>query len=218
MDRFRPQPWLWGAVGAAIAVPAIAFAVRRRRESRRGIPSGRLRAARPRIAERIRLRLRRRADASPMSTLRKPEPLVRRWVFNAPKERVFAYWTAFTDFPDFMDSVERVDETKPGCYRIRLRGPAGAVITWSLVLDRLVPGTAVEWTSHPDSEVQCAGTANFLPVEGGVTLVEVRMQYGAMSPWVAARMERFLQSDLPALIARDVLRMKELIETGSAGL
>jgi uncharacterized membrane protein len=86
------------------------------------------------------------------------------------------------------------------------------------VLERLVPNEAVEWTSAPGSAVQCSGKASFLPLEGGGTLVELRLDHRGASPWLAAGMEYFLRAELPSLIGRDVLRMKELIGTGSAEL
>lgn len=214
MRTIHSRAWLWGAAGAAIAVPAIAFAWKR--ASRRSRPrSG---PAEIRVRRRAWLLIPRKVPSKASALPAGPRPMVRRWAFDAPRERVFAYWTAFASFPDFMDSVMDARETKPGCYRIRLRGPGGRPAAWDAVIERLIPGEAVEWTSDPQSEVQCAGRAEFLPVEGGGTLVELRLEYGASSSWLAKDMEGFLRQELPGLISRDVLRMKELIETGSAGL
>lgn len=217
MDRLPTRPWFWGAVGAAMVVTAVAYALGRRhgngRHSLRLRPVGAMSRFSIRQGRQASTPSGRAAEASV-----KRKTLVKRWVFNAPRDRVFAYWTAIAEFPDFLDSIESVQETQPGRYRMRIRRPAGAAASWDVSVVRLVPGGLIEWASDSASEVKCDGIAEFIPVEGGGTLVEVRMEYGSAASWLAEGMDRFLQSDLPALISRDVLRMKELIETGSAGL
>ncbi len=205
MEGIPRKALVWGVTGALLAVPA-AWTLRRIR--RRGASGA------PGYWVRVRPAGREGAPAAPESS----PPLVQRWVFDAPRERVYAYWTAFSSFPDFMDSVEDVRPTQPGCYRIRLRGPGGESTVWEVALERMVPGERVEWSSSPDSPVQCAGRADFLPLEGGGTLVELRLDRCGASRWLAEGMDHFLRAELPSLLGRDVLRMKELIETGSAEL
>ena len=52
----------------------------------------------------------------------------------------------------------------------------------------------------------------------GGTVVEFEAEYGPGSSWIAEGLDRFLGSELPEMLGRDVARMKNLIETGSTDL
>jgi uncharacterized membrane protein len=151
-----------------------------------------------------------------------PTHVSQRWFFGADREHVFSYWTEFASFPDYFDGVQTVLALGKNHFLFELMAPAGGRIFWEAVLTRLVPGREIAWSSDPYSSVQCRGRALFFSKggEGGPpgTVVEIEAEYGPGPVWIAERMERFLALELPGLLGRDLVRMKNLIETGSADL
>jgi uncharacterized membrane protein len=139
------------------------------------------------------------------------------WYFDAPRSKVFAYWTAFSAFPDFLEGVESVLSLGNNHYLFELKAPGGGLAFWEAVLTRFENEREMAWESDPFSSVQCRGSARFRR-EGGRTAVDLEAEYGPGAPWIAEGMERFLGRELPGLLSRDLVRMKNLIETGSADL
>jgi uncharacterized membrane protein len=185
MKPSKPMIWAAGAVLATIPIAVIA-------------------------ARKIRREKNVKKKARPFA----PTRVVRRWRYNAPRARVFSYWTAFTSFPQFLDGVQAVLPLERNHFLFELKSPEGGLGYWEAVLTRLKPDEEISWESDPFSSVQCRGTVRFFEGAGG-TRVELTAEYGLGSSWIAAGMERFLGRGLPELLGEDVKRMKNLIETGS---
>lgn len=160
------------------------------------------------------------ARLRPRAALARPFSRVRvshTWHFDAPKDRVFAYWTAASAFPDFLDGVQSVQRLGTNRYLFELKAPAGGRVFWEAVVTRFTKDEEMAWDSDPFSLVQCRGWARFRE-EGEGSAVDFYAEYGPGASWMAEDMARFLGRELPGLLKRDAVRMKNLIETGSAEL
>lgn len=209
MKRLTPMAWAAGAILATVPL-AMLIASRRPATASRGKASRAPDRARSPATQ----------DGAMGAGLSRTR---QRWFFDAPRERVYAYWTAFESFPDFLDGVDAVRDLGEGRFSFDLRSPGGGGApgggaAWEARLVRAIPGSELAWESEPDSAVQCRGSVRFLSEEGGGTVVELEAEYGPGSAWLAEGMRRFLGRDLPVLLSNDILRMKDLIETGSAYL
>lgn len=131
--------------------------------------------------------------------------------------KVFGYWAAFTSYPDFMDGVQSARETDGGLFRFELRRSGGGVSIWDAVLTRLVPDQYLEWRSAEGSPIQCAGRARFRERPGS-SRVDLEVECSPSSGRLSGDMDRFLEVELPYRLEKDLARMKDLIETGSAGI
>lgn len=142
--------------------------------------------------------------------------------FQAPVDRVFAHWTDFGGLANHLEGVESVRKLSDSRYLFQFIGPGGRDLLWDAIITRLVPNQYIEWRSDSQSPIQCAGRARFRERPES-TKVDLEVEYGpvtalAASAWMTAEANRFLEKALPDYLAKDVFRMKDLIETGSAGL
>jgi uncharacterized membrane protein len=134
---------------------------------------------------------------------------------SAPRERVFALWSEYDNFPRFMSLVEQVrplDDTRSHWV---VKGPAGTRLEWDSVLTERVEPALLAWRSEAGAPVQHAGVVRF-DGDGDGTRVTVRMSYnppgGALGHTIASLLGR---DPLQAMDA-DLMRMKAFVETGVA--
>ncbi|MDB5105584.1 MAG: hypothetical protein JWP91_3273 [Fibrobacteres bacterium] len=137
--------------------------------------------------------------------------------FQAPVEKVFGHWTAFLDFPQFLDGVESVREVARSRYLFQIKGSNDRLILWDAVITRLVPNQYLEWSSDSQSPIQCSGRARFRE-RSEATRVDLEVEYGPATGWMAGEANRFMERSLPDYLAQDAHRIKDLIEAGDAGL
>jgi uncharacterized membrane protein len=137
--------------------------------------------------------------------------------FQAPVEKVFGHWTAFREFPQFLEGVESVREVGRSRYLFQMSGSNGRTMLWDAVITRLVPNQYLEWTSDSQSPIQCSGRARFRERPGAATRVDLEVEYGPASGWMAGEANRFMERSLPNYVAKDAHRIKDLIEAGIAG-
>jgi uncharacterized membrane protein len=132
----------------------------------------------------------------------------------APVERVFAFWSDFTNFPHFMTHVREVRDLGGGRSRWTVEGPARVPIHWDAILTRSVPERELAWESVPGSPVSHAGVVQFQPNADGSTRIQLRLSYlppaGVLGHAVAA----LFAVDPKREMDDDLMRMKSFLETG----
>jgi uncharacterized membrane protein len=133
----------------------------------------------------------------------------------APREEVFALWSACENFPQFMSLVEEVRRVDGDRWHWVVKGPAGKRIEWQSTITEHVAPSRIAWTTEPDAPVQHVGHVRFHPTARG-TRVTVRMSYrppaGLIGHTLAALFGRDAKQELDA----DLMRMKAYVETGRA--
>lgn len=134
---------------------------------------------------------------------------------HAPVEQVFDFWSHFENFPHFMSKVRDVHLAGNRSHWV-VRGPAGVAMEWTSEVVRSEPNALIEWRSTPDSEVKHDGEVRFEPTDDGGTRLNIRMCYlppaGALGHAIAALFGADPKSEMDA----DLMRMKNMIETGRA--
>lgn len=136
---------------------------------------------------------------------------------DAPVEQVFAFWTAYENFPRFMSRVLDVrPSTRERQSHWTVAGPAGMPVEFDVEVSASVPNEAFAWRTIEGSPVAHAGLVRFDPIGDGQTRVHIRMSYNPPGGWIGHGLAAAFGADPKRSLDADLVRMKTLIETGRA--
>lgn len=97
---------------------------------------------------------------------------------DAPVDQVFAFWTAYENFPRFMSRVLEVrPTTRERQSHWTVAGPAGVPVEFDAEVSAFVPNEAFAWRTIEGSPVAHAGLVRLDPAGDGQTRVHIRMSY-----------------------------------------
>jgi uncharacterized membrane protein len=134
---------------------------------------------------------------------------------DAPVEKVFAFWSEYENFPQFLSRVLNV---RPGLHEGRSRwtvaGPGGIPVEFETEISVLVPNRALGWRTLEGSVVAHSGLVRFEPASDGRTRVDIRMSYNPPGGWIGHGVATAFGVDPKTSLDADLLRMKTLLETG----
>lgn len=133
---------------------------------------------------------------------------------EAPLDQVYALWTDYEQYPQFMTNVREVRPIGPGLTRWTVAGPAGASVTWDAVTTQEIPERLVAWKTADGTAVGHSGVVRFQPNRDGSTKVEVRLSYNPLAGAIGHVVARILGADPKSHLDEDLMRMKSLVETG----
>src|ERR671911_272329 len=120
-----------------------------------------------------------------------------------PVEEVFAYWSNFENFPNFMQNIEEVRMIGEDTSHWRVKGPLGKSVEFDAKTTEKDSNRGIGWNTV-DGEVMTSGEVRFEEITPGRTQVDVIMNYadppgGAVGEAVTnilANPERNLKEDL----------------------
>jgi uncharacterized membrane protein len=132
---------------------------------------------------------------------------------HVPVEQVFAFWSRFENFPQFMEHVQEIRSDGDRSHW-RVSGPAGTSLEWDAEITKRIENRVIAWRSLEGSAVENHGEVHFERVGDGATRISIHMSYhppgGALGHAVAG----FLLGDPKTLMDDDLLRLKSLLENG----
>lgn len=131
---------------------------------------------------------------------------------DAPLDRVYAFWTAYDNFPLFMTNVREVQDLGEGRSRWIVSGPGHAPIQWDAVVTGREENALLAWRSEPGSILNNAGAIRFSP-EGSSTRIDVRFCYSPPTGRAGRAVAEFFGGDPRARLNDDLKRLKSLLET-----
>lgn len=155
--------------------------------------------------------------------MRPPEPgnargavFVRRsLIIERPPEQLYSLWRNLHELPRFMRHVTAVKETSPGRYHWLIKGPGGLQVEWDAEIVEERPNEFISWRSLPYADVDHAGSVRFEKAVGNRgTIVRVELRYRPPGGKVGAKLAQLLGQGPEHQIAGDLLRFKQLVETG----
>jgi uncharacterized membrane protein len=137
---------------------------------------------------------------------------------QAPVEVVFAYWSNFENFPNFMQNIEEVRMIGEDTSHWRVKGPLGKSVEFDAKTTEKDPNRGIEWNTV-DGELMTSGEVRFEEVQPDRTRVEVTMNYsdppggkvGEIAAEVISNPEREMREDL-----QNFAKLVERGELGSA--
>lgn len=134
-----------------------------------------------------------------------------------PRDELFRFWRDFSNLPQFMENVDKIEPVsgEQGRNRWFIRAPAGKVYEVETTIAREIEGELIAWRSTPESEVDTEGRVTFEDAPGDrgtrVGLIIAYKPPGGRAGQAIAKLLR----RTPELQARhDLKRFKMLIETG----
>ena len=140
---------------------------------------------------------------------------VRAVTLNKPRQELYAFFRRFSNLPQVMENIERIDELDDKRSHWVVKAPAGQTVEWDATVVEDEPGRLIAWKTEDGAQVPNHGVVEFRDApEGRGTEVHAVIVYdppgGALGKLVA---ELFAVE--PGMQAkRDLRRFKMLMETG----
>ena len=132
----------------------------------------------------------------------------------APVEEVFAYWRNLENFPQWMSHVREVRYIGEDRFHWVVDGPAGMPVEWDAELLNVSENREMTWRSVEDSQVYHVGRVRFEPDNDG-TRVHVQLKYSPPGGVIGHVVAKAFGTDPKTEMDEDLVRMKNLIETGT---
>lgn len=134
---------------------------------------------------------------------------------NKSPAEIYSFWREFENLPGFMKHLESVTTLASGISRWVAKGPTGEPVEWDAEIYNEKENELISWRSLPGSEFVNAGTVRFEPAAGGRgTIVRVTMNYNVTGGKVTAALARLLGQAPEQMVAEDLRRLKQILETG----
>ena len=95
---------------------------------------------------------------------------------QAPVGDVFAYWSNFENFSNFMQNIEEVRMTGEDTSHWRVKGPLGKSVEFDARTTEMDPNRGIGWNTI-DGDVMTSGEVRFEEILPDRTRVEVTMNY-----------------------------------------
>jgi uncharacterized membrane protein len=134
---------------------------------------------------------------------------------NRSPEEVYAFWRDFSNLPQFMRHLERVENIGTGRTRWRALTEGDSAVEWDVEVTDDRPNEMLSWRTVAGGSEKDNGTAYFRRAAGGRgTDVTVELSYDQMGGKVGAIVSK-LFGEGPGLQRQgDLRRLKQLLETG----
>ena len=135
-------------------------------------------------------------------------------VIYRPVSEVYSYWRNLENLPRFMQHLDQVRVIDRLHSHWSAKGPLGVTVGWDAEIINDIPPTLLSWKSIGESDVVSAGSVRFKPAGERATEVRVKLQYDLPAGKLGATVARLLGEDPHRQIAEDLVRFKQLLETG----
>jgi uncharacterized membrane protein len=135
---------------------------------------------------------------------------------HAPVHDVFAFFTAFENFPKFMRHVREVKRLDGGRWHWKVQGPAGLAFEWDGVVTDHAEFERVSWTSTEGATIHNRGDARFEALHDGSTRLTIHLVYEPPLGAVGHAFAKLFAADPKRELDEDLLRFKSLLEKGRA--
>ena len=131
-------------------------------------------------------------------------------------EELFSFWREFDNLPRFMKHLESV--TCSGLNRSHwvAKGPAGKNVEWDAEIYNEKPNEMIAWRSLEGADIVNAGSVHFKPLGVRGTEVKVVLNYNLPGGKISALFAKLFGSEPGQMIADDLRRLKQILETGEA--
>jgi uncharacterized membrane protein len=133
---------------------------------------------------------------------------------QAPIERVFAFFTQWENFPQWMSHVREVRGAMEGRTHWVVDGPAGTTVAWDAITTDLIPNERIAWKTVEGAPIEHSGVIRFTPTADGATTIDIKMSYNPPAGAVGHAVATILGRDPKHQMDDDLARLKTTIETG----
>jgi uncharacterized membrane protein len=137
-------------------------------------------------------------------------------VIRAPVREVFDYFTAFENFPSFMQHVREVKRVGDERWHWKVGGPGGLSFEWDAMVTQRVDLEHIAWKSTESASIQNWGEARFEPGQDGTTRMTIRVVYEPPLGAIGHAVAKLLGVDPKHELDTDMMRFQGLFERGKA--
>lgn len=132
---------------------------------------------------------------------------------NITAEKLYAFWRNLKNLPRFLQHLHSVQAVDDRVTHWIANAPAGMLIEWDAEVVDDQPGKLIAWRTLPGSAVTHHGVVTFVPLAGNKgTTLRLAFEYFAPSEVIGAALVRLLGGNPEVQIARDLRRLKQLVE------
>jgi uncharacterized membrane protein len=135
---------------------------------------------------------------------------------QAPVEDVFAFWSNFENFPNFMQNIEEVRMTGEDTSHWRVKRPLGKSVEFDAKTTEMDPNRGIVWNTV-DGEVMTSGEVRFEEVLPNRTRVEVTMNYADPPGGKVGEVVAEAVSNPERIMREDLQNFAGLVERGELG-
>ncbi len=96
---------------------------------------------------------------------------------DRPVADLYALWSNFENFPNFMKHIESVKKLGDRSSQWKMDGPLGTKFEWEAETTLMEPNKRIAWNSKDDSSIKTSGEVTFTSLWSGETQVTVSMTY-----------------------------------------
>lgn len=204
----RPAPWVWARVGGDVLdLAALAKAGRARRAK-----TGRVSAAAAAVAGVTALDV---ICARRLSGVSGDVSFTASVVINRPPEECYCYWRDLEKLPNFFSHLKSVRVTGDRRSHWITQGFGGKNLSWDAEMTTDVPNQRIAWRSLEGADIPNSGEVEFDSVRRGQgTIARIRMNYQPPARFGGSLFTNLLGRDPGMQVRKDLLRFKQLLETG----
>ncbi|WP_137787799.1 SRPBCC family protein [Sphingomonas sp. 3P27F8] len=133
---------------------------------------------------------------------------------NRSADELFAFYRAFTNLPNFMENVVRIDALGGDRTHWVVKAPGGKTVEWDARVTNEVPGKVITWQSEDGADVPNSGRVTFAEAGARGTVVTATIAYDPPAGAIGKLIAKMFQREPAIQARRDLRRFKQLMETG----
>jgi len=96
---------------------------------------------------------------------------------HRPVADLYALWSNFENFPNFMKHIESVKKLGDRTSKWKMDGPLGTKFEWEAETTLMEPNKRIAWNSKAESAIKTSGEVLFNSLKPNETEVTVAMSY-----------------------------------------
>lgn len=131
-----------------------------------------------------------------------------------PADQLYAFFRDFSNLPQFMDNIVRIDVLDDRRSHWVVKAPAGKTVEWDATVTADQPGRSFTWQSDDGAEVPNSGKVMFAEAGARGTVVSATIAYDPPAGIVGKVVAKLFQREPAIQARRDLRRFKQLMETG----
>jgi uncharacterized membrane protein len=134
---------------------------------------------------------------------------------NVKPDTLYDFWRQLDNLPLFVRRLQSISITDERTSHWVMQTAAGFTVEWDAEITEDVPGRGIAWRTLPGAEVPHSGIVSFEAAPAGRgTVLRVRLRYEPPAGMVGLNVSRLLGDEPRQQLKADLLRLKQLVETG----
>lgn len=136
-------------------------------------------------------------------------------LINKSPEELYNFWRDLPNLSRFVKQLKEIHILDNMHSHWVIQGPAAQILEWNAEIVNEIPNQLIGWRTLEGADLAHAGSVHFDPApHGRGTIVKVEIQYQPPVNRMGDAMAKVLGQDPGQIIKENLIRFKELMETG----